>query len=248
MDHTFTRVRHELKRRRLSVHAVERLTPNMLRITFVGADLADFISAAPDDHVKLFFPTAAGTVEMRDFTPRYYNPHDERLVIDFALHQAGPAVAWAKQASVGQTLEIGGPRGSFVVSDTFDWWLLIGDETALPAIGRRIETLSGGTQILSLITVTGSAEEQSFSTQAQYAAHWVHRPAIQANDPAPLLAALAEIVFPSGDGFVFIAAEAGVARAVRDFVVTQRQHPKQWLKAAGYWRYGQADAHERLED
>ncbi len=36
-------------------------------------------------------------------------------------------------------LDIGGPRGLAVVPDDFDWYWLIGDETALPAIGRFIE-------------------------------------------------------------------------------------------------------------
>ncbi len=36
----------------------------------------------------------------------------------------------------------------------------------------------------------------------------MHRPGAQADNPEPVLAALAEIQFPAGDGFVWVAAEA----------------------------------------
>ena len=54
-QHATTRVRHEPRRRLLTVQHVERITPKMARIT-LGGDLAGFVSSAYDDHVKLFFP------------------------------------------------------------------------------------------------------------------------------------------------------------------------------------------------
>jgi NADPH-dependent ferric siderophore reductase len=55
------------------------------------------------------------------------------------------------------------------------------------------------------------------------------------------------IRLPEGDGFVWIAGEASVTRAVRDHVVATEGHPLEWTKAAGYWRKGVADAHEKLD-
>ena len=71
---------------------------------------------------------------MRDYTPRRHDAEAGTLEIDFALHEAGPATQWAEQAKVGDLLGVGGPRGSFIVPTDFDWHLLIGDDTALPAI------------------------------------------------------------------------------------------------------------------
>ncbi|HEY8976722.1 MAG TPA: siderophore-interacting protein, partial [Burkholderiaceae bacterium] len=48
------RVRHELKRRELTVQAVEAVTPHFRRITLVDDSLSDFVSASFDDHVKVF--------------------------------------------------------------------------------------------------------------------------------------------------------------------------------------------------
>jgi NADPH-dependent ferric siderophore reductase len=220
----------------------------MLRIEFEGSDLADFVSLSPDDHVKLIVPAESGEAERRDYTPRRFDPAAGTLVIDFALHDAGPATRWAIESRPGDVLEIGGPRGSAVVSPDFAWWLLIGDETALPAIGRRLEELPQGKRAISVVAVADAGEEQSFETNADHQALWVHRPLHQADEPASLLSVLEGMDLPEGDGFVWIAAEARVARAVRDYLVNGRGHPLNWTKAAGYWLKGVADADQKSID
>lgn len=249
MEHSITRLRHELKRRQITVKEVIHLTPDMRRILFTGDDLADFNSPAPDDHVKLFFPTLTGDAEARDYTPRAFDNEARTLTIDFALHggaaEAGPATRWAMHAKPGDMLQIGGPRGSTVISPTFAWWLLIGDETALPAIARRLETCPAGTRVKAIISVTGPTEEQPLKTGAACEIIWLHRPAAQADDPAPLLAHLHATELPAGDGFLWIAAEAMVARAARDYLVNTRGHKLAWTKSSGYWLKGVADAHDK---
>jgi NADPH-dependent ferric siderophore reductase len=246
MKHQINRVRHELHRRTLAISRVEHVTPNMLRLTLAGEELAGFTSLAPDDHIKVFAPEGEGTA-MRDYTPRRYDAAKNELTVDFALHEAGPVTAWALHAKPGDEARIGGPRGSLVVAQDFDWWLLVGDETALPAIGRRIEELAPGTPVTSIVAVTGAAEEQTFETGARHEAVWVHRPAAQAADAAPLLEALRGFVSPQGDGFIFIAAEGGVTRTLRSYVLEELGHVPQWLKASGYWVKGAADTSEKFE-
>ena len=67
------RVRHELKRRDLTVKAVETLTPHFRRITLTDESLSDFVSASFDDHIKVFVgddATAATTRRAASTTPR----------------------------------------------------------------------------------------------------------------------------------------------------------------------------------
>jgi NADPH-dependent ferric siderophore reductase len=250
--HQATRVRHETRRRTLTVAAIERLSPHMLRLSFTCPDLGDFVSASCDDHIKLFFPTGDSAAEggrpcMRDFTPRRFDTARGTLDIDFALHEAGPATAWAMSARIGDTLEIAGPRGSMVIPDDFDWYLLVGDETALPAIGRRLEELRPGVPVSSFVLVEGPEDAQQISTGALWTPHWVER-RVGVTDASILVAALEKHVLPEGDGFVWIAAESSIARAARTYLTDIRGHPRQWTKAAGYWKRGQADAHERIDD
>ncbi len=250
--HAIRRVRHELRRRLLVVQAAERLTPRMIRVTLKGDDLAGFVSAGHDDHVKLFFPTAgqdgAEPPLMRDYTPRRYDAAAGTLVVDFALHEAGPATQWAAQAAPGDTLQIGGPRGSFVVTDDFEWYLLVGDETALPAIGRRLEELRPGVRALVVAAVAGPEEEQAFESRAELDVHWVYRPLARATDSTSLLQAIAALTLPLGDGYAWVAGESLTAKAIRRYLVAERGLPKAWVKAAGYWRSGSPGVHESHDD
>jgi NADPH-dependent ferric siderophore reductase/DNA-binding PadR family transcriptional regulator len=243
-----TRHRLEPRRRSLTVQRKDRLTPHMIRIVFSGPDLTDFVSLAPDDHVKLFFPFAGEKPLMRDYTPRSFDTAAQTLAIDFAVHAAGPATDWAIRAEPGDAIEIGGPRGSSVIAPVFDWWLLIGDETALPAIGRRVEEMAPGTRVMTVAAVIDAADEQRFPTRTQLNARWVHRPESDVGDPAPLLAAVRTIDLPPGQGFVWIAAEAAVAKALKQHFLEERGHPGAHLKAAGYWTAGQPATGDKALD
>lgn len=239
------RVRREIRRRTLSVERVERVTPAMVRITFSGEELADFESLGFDDHVKIGVPVPGGEMERRDYTPRRFDTQARRLVVDFAVHDAGPVTQWALGAKPGDTLAVGGPRGSAVISGV-KRWLLVGDETALPAMGRLIEEAKAGTTIVSIAAVAGAAEQQSFETPADLTTLWAHRPLAKAADPAALLSVVRTVELRP-QTFVWVAAEAGVARAIRNHLVDERGYPLSWIKAAGYWAVGKADAHEKVD-
>lgn len=241
------RVRHELRRRDLTVAAAERLTPHMIRVTLTGPNLDGFVTAATDDHVKVFFP-GAGEPERRDYTPRRHDGAKGTLTLDFVDHEGGPAADWARSAQPGDRLTIGGPRGSRVIEGDFDDWLFIGDETALPAIGRFVEELPAGARASLIISVPAAGDAQTLDSPAEVAARWIGRDGADPADPAPILTALAGVELPRRC-FVWIAAEARVARAVRAELVDNRGVSPRWLKASGYWVKGAADASVKdLED
>jgi NADPH-dependent ferric siderophore reductase len=262
------RVRHELKMRLLQVREVTRLTPKMVRVVVGGEQLDGFVSAAHDDHVKLFFPHPGedkpvlpvpspngpvypeGAVRpvARDYTPRRYDAAANTLTIDFVLHSEGPATTWAAQARPGQFLGVGGPRGSFVVPDDFDWYLLVGDEAALPAIARRLEELPAGIRVVAVVEVADAAEEQRFDTRTRLETHWLHRQAAAAGNHLLLQKALTELALPSGEGYAWVAAEASVAKALRRYLVDERRLPKDRVKAAAYWKQGAVAVHETYDD
>ena len=245
--HAVTRIRRERRRRNLVVDSIEMLSPTMKRIHLTGAELADFDSASPDDHVKLFFPDAAGDRAMRDYTPRAFDIAARRLTIDFALHDAGPATRWAIDAAPGDPLSIGGPQGSAVVADDFDWYLLVGDETALPSIGRRLEELRPGVPVIVVALVDTPEDRFALPARDGLTVDWNDRTS-GADDGAILIGALDRLSFPAGEGYVWIAAETGAARAVRTHVVDVLRHPREWVKAAGYWIRGESGSEKRIED
>ncbi|MDM8358181.1 siderophore-interacting protein [Pandoraea communis] len=268
-DRTPQRVRHELRMRLLEVRSIESLTPHMVRVTLCGNDLEGFTSPGFDDHVKLFFPNpetgelalpqsgAEGVAKpapgdaprlMRDYTPRQYDAAAKTLVIDFAMHESGPATQWARTAKPGDRIGVGGPRGSFVIPMNFDGYVLIGDDTALPAIARRLTELPAGALVFVFVEVDSPADRLRFASNADVVVEWIYREGKPAGESTALLDALQVATLPSGDIHVWVAAEAGVAKALRRHLVDTRGLNPKWVKAAAYWRRGDAAVHENLDD
>lgn len=253
------RIRHEVKFRVATVTRAERITPRMVRVDVETPELAGFPSAAYDDHVKLFFaepgksfpvPEASANglrfpdgqrPESRDYTPRAFDPATNTLTLDFVLHGDGPASSWAEQAKPGDTIGVGGPRGSFVVRGDYDWYLLVGDETALPAIGRRLEELPKTATAIAVIEIADDAERQTIGGPTATTIHWVPRNGAPLGNPNLVLDAVKALALPQGDGYVFAAGEAAMSKAVRAHFVDTLGHNPDWIKAAGYWKSGDAD-------
>jgi len=232
------RVRHELKRRELTVAAIEPLGPGFVAITFTGDDLADFVSASFDDHVKLMFDESAETPVRRDYTPRRFDREQRTLTLEFALHGHGAASEWARGAQAGQRLTVGGPRGSFVVPLALDWHLLVGDTTALPAIARRLEELPAGARAV-VVAMADAADRRDLPTEADADIVWV-------DNADALVAALQAWTPPAGQGVAWGGGEAQAMARVRT-ILNEKGVPRELTRVSAYWKRGVADHHETLE-
>jgi NADPH-dependent ferric siderophore reductase len=274
-DLSVQRVRHELKMRLLQVTRTRLISPQLLRVTLSGHDLRGFVSASFDDHVKVFFPEPGQDKPVlpilgpdgismppgvprpaaRDYTPRHHDAKAKKLDIEFVLHGDGPASTWAAQARPGQFLGVGGPRGSFVVPMGFDWHLLIGDETALPAITRRLEEIArhldkspGATRAIAVIEVADASAEIPLPDRDGLTVHWLHRGGAAAGDPALLQHAARHVELPPGEGYVWAAAESAAAKAVRHVMTAERGIGKTRIRASSYWKRGASAVHETHDD
>ena len=255
------RVRHPLKMRRLRVQGVRRLGANFLCVRLAGDELRDFISASFDDHAKLMLPPRPGAPlvlaepgpdgpvwpagaekpVMRDYTPRAYNTAEGWLDIEFLLHGEGAASEWAARAQVGDEVGIGGPRGSFVVPTGFAWHLLVGDETALPAIARRLEELPEGVRAIVVAETADEADRRAFTGRASVDVRWV-----KAGTTDALAREVAALTLPAGEGFAWAAGEAASIAAVRQALVGGHGLDKSRVRASAYWKRGSTGHHETL--
>lgn len=260
------RVRHPLRLRRIHVAHVIPLSRNMQRVVFTGDDLHDFATAAADDHVKLFFPrpgtqnltlpdlgadrrtTPDPRVIARDYTPRRFDPETRELTIDFVLHDAGPATSWAAQARPGQTLGMGGPKGSYIVPEDYTHYLLIGDDTALPAIARRLAEMAPGTPVTVLVETLATNADYPLHTAAQASIHRCRPTSADSNTMPELDRTLRRIILPSADTHVWIAAEIDTVRRLRDHLIHEEAIPRTQIRAAGYWRHDTPNGGARVED
>lgn len=246
---TRNRVRNPFKFRHLSVSGVEDLTPEMKRITLTG-DMSDFTSRGPGDHVKIFFPNAEGVLNAprvvegrpvrdpeveyisRDYTP--LNWTDTTIDLDFVIHgDSGPASRWADAAREGDELAMGGPRGSLEAPVGADWWLLIADASALPALGRWLAEAPRDLPVSALVFGEESLSQYPLPEAADV--EWV----LGDFDPEPHLR---ERDLTSGTGFIWAAGEATSLIGARRYLRRELGLPKEQVDVDGYWRRGVSDA------
>ncbi|MQB39894.1 siderophore-interacting protein [Agrobacterium tumefaciens] len=267
-DRTPKRHRHAVALRALNVARVEKLSRSMVRIVLTGPELEGFASLGFDDHVKMFFPQPGETepslpvigpngIEFpegaprplaRDYTPRSFDAEKGELAIDFATHHDGPASNWAKAAKVGDKAWIAGPRGSFTVPFTYDWHLLIADDTGLPALARRLEEMPEGTRVVALIEVETDADRLELTTKADASIVWVTQKTENGTDHDALADALRKLELPKGDFFSWVACESRTAKEVRALLVEEFGANPKWTRASGYWRRGASGVHDHFDE
>ena len=173
---------------------------------------------------------------LRDYTPARFDAAAGELDIEVALHDAGPATDWAASATVGQWVGIAGPRGSMVVPTGFDWHWLLGDETALPAIARRLAELPASAVATVRIQLNNPADQRVLASAAQVDLQWVNA----------LPAAVEALALPPGAGFVWAAGEHSDMAAVRRAMLAKPGVDPKRMRISAYWKRGAADHHEDL--
>jgi NADPH-dependent ferric siderophore reductase len=126
--------------------------------------------------------------------------------------------------------------------------VLVGDETALPAIGRRLEELPSGSRALVVVEVDAGSTWPPLTSSAATKVVWVPRDERPGAPAHELIEALRTLEFPTAQTFVWVAVETQAARALRRYLREERGVDKKWIKAAGYWQRGAAGAHEPIAD
>ncbi|MFG3508476.1 siderophore-interacting protein [Streptomyces sp. NPDC047821] len=238
----------------------ERLTPHMVRIVLGGEGLADFAADEFTDHyIKLIFPAPGVTYPepfdmarireefpreqwptTRTYTVRAWDAAQRELTVDFVVHgDEGLAGPWAARAEVGETVRFLGPGGGYAPDPAADWHLLVGDESALPAIAASLERLPEGAVGHAFIEVESPAEEQKIALPGGVELRWLHRSGRPVGDA--LLAAVQALDFPPGDVHAFVHGEAGFVKDLRRHLRLERQVPRERLSISGYWRLGKTD-------
>ncbi|MBV7247513.1 siderophore-interacting protein [Streptomyces sp. MW-W600-10] len=261
---------HPLVLRRVTVRRVEEVTPRMRRVVLGGGDLAAFTRdgidhpgfAAPgfDDHIKLIL-AADGNVRAalpaqlphgiewtpaehrvtRDYTPRRVDLRTGELHLDFVVHGEGPAEAWSASAREGDELWFVGPKSSLRLPERLDWILLIGDETALPAIGRFLDERPLDATAHVLVTVSDDSARQELALRDGDTVTWVRA---EPGDAAALETAVRALPVPSGEGYAWAAAESRALLPVRRYLQRERKLAKDRVNITGYWHREEATAPE----
>ena len=243
--------------RRVAVRAVQHLSPLMRRVTFGGDDLAAFAWSGPAAHLKLLFPPPGQTevvaptqdgprpTTMRTYTPRRFDAAARTLDVDFVLHGEGPASSWAEQAQAGQELILMGPAPGYKIDPDAPWYVLIGDDTALPAIETLLEAVPATAKVTAFIEVVAADEARPLPGAASADLRWLPRGADPRQAGTALRAALAGFRWPAGEGRVYIGCEAQAMRLIRNQVIEASGLARQRVTGRGYWQIGAVNHPDR---
>lgn len=241
--------------REVRLKAAITLTPHMRRLTFTGEDIARFVND-DDLHVRLYFPPEGlakpewpwpapdGRIlwpepDRRPLT-RYYtirriDLESREIDIDFVVHDhAGPGSAFAVNAKAGAICGMAGPLGRAIRPAR--WLLLAGDETALPAIARILETLPATATGEVFIEVADRDEEVPLVAPSGVAIRWLHRAGRPAGTTQLLVDAVKAVQWPDHrEVFAWVACEAQALKALRDHLRDDRKLARDQHLAVAYW-------------
>lgn len=246
-----TRKKNELKLRQLRVLHKTQIG-SFYRVCLTGDDLQGFTSHSFDDHIKLFFPDTEngelvlpevsdqGVVwpegkrpQARDYTPLTWDAAANTLTIDFFIHPGGLASGWAEKAQPGDTLVIGGPRGSFCMPLDYAFQLYLCDESSLPALHRRLAEIDAA-QIDAEIHVMIMADEaQSKAYLPSLAGVTCHF--LPAGDVEAAQRALQQVAIPQQGYFLWVTGEGARVKTLIDYLTLQRGINENYLRGVAYW-------------
>ncbi|WP_240770276.1 siderophore-interacting protein [Nocardioides sp. GY 10127] len=245
------------------VTSVERLTPSLVRVVLGGDGLSGFWPDAgetpdTDAYVNLALPPAGADygpvfdpAEVKETHPRELQPARRRytvrawdpdallLTLDFVVHgDEGAAGALAASARPGDVLVLTGPGSGYRPDPSADVHLLVGDESAVPAIAVALESLPAGARAVVRLVCDGPDHELALVTRADADVAWVHR---TPEDPTPLPAAVAALARPEGRVHAFVHGEADEVREIRRHLLGTWGLARSDMSCSPYWRRTMTD-------
>ncbi len=186
---------------------------------------------------------------MRNYSVRAYRPATAdagaEIDVDFVLHgsaaegTAGPASRWAETCSAGEHVLIIDEGLTFNPQRGTDRVVLVGDETALPAIASISASLPDSATGFAIIEVPSEADALEFPRPEGLELTWIVRP--RGTKPGELaLDALRAAELPVDRFHAYGAGEQSLASGVRKQLVGERGVDKDQVSFCGYWKIGAA--------
>ena len=258
---------------RTVIRVVEKkyLSPNFLRITLQGDDIAPYKDAPLGVNNKIFIPPKGHTtVEMpifneetrlwemdnesnrptvRTYTHRLIDLEKGLLTMDFAVHE-GDSIAcdWAMNAPIGSEIGVAMKLNHRELRPEVDNYLFVTDMTGIPVVSAILDTLPQTANVSVIAEVLDKTDEvpEHFSTQANLTLGWVHNPAPdQGSTLSERAITLAKPLHLTDSRFVHVTAEYATVRAIRDHLRNDHAWEARDLFACSYWQIGKRENEPR---
>ncbi|RCK70810.1 siderophore-interacting protein [Desertihabitans brevis] len=229
----------------LAVRSTELLAPHLVRVVLGGDDIAMLSSNDHTDrYVKLVFTPVEGEPPVRrTYTVRAWDTEAGTLTLDFVTHGTdGVAAPWAANAQPGDEVGVIGAGGAYSPSPEAGWYLLVGDDSALPAISTAVEALPDDARGEVVLEVDSAADEVLPTPPAGVRVTWLHRGGAEPGAVSLLPDAVRALDWPAdGPLDVFAHGEREAMKALRDVFFAERQLPRSCVSLSGYWAFGRTE-------
>lgn len=249
------------------VIATTKLSPTFVRITIAGEQFVDLDDMGLDYAFRLFFrrdgqsgltmPTVSNNAWIaqyvlmpksrrpwaRNYTIRSMRPDKGEIDIDFALHgDAGPASTWAANAQPGEPAGVFPEGVYFLPPDGSRRLLLVGEESAVPAIMGILEGLGDDATGDAYLEVPDAGDEALAECPRPEGVelHWLVRDhSAEAIPGRRALDAASAAELPEGSLYAWVAGEQGLPSGLRRHLVSKGIQ-KSDIAFTGYWRHGKS--------
>lgn len=239
-----------------------RLTPHLVRIVAGGPGMSAVEdNGFTDAYTKMLFaPAEAGItppydmdrlreelpIELlptrRTYSIRRFDLAAGRIWIDFVTHgDEGIAGPWAASAKPGDPVVLGGIGGGYAPDAAADWHLLVGDESAIPAISSALEAMPADAAGIALLEVQDESEQLELTAPAGVELRWLHRGEKTAGTTDLLVDAVRALEWPAGRVQVFAHGERGAMKQLRPHLTDERGVDRTQLSLSAYWAYGRRE-------
>lgn len=228
----------------------------MARISLGGPELEGFVLAQPGASVRLLVPPDDGELELpawngnvfldadgtratiRTLTPRAFDVEAGTLDVDIVLHGSGPAARWAASAAVGAVAALSGPGRGYELARDAEGFVLLGDESALPAIGQLLEWMPPTVPVEAHIEVVSTDAKVPLRVGDAARVHWQVLGAH--SQPGDTLVAAVESLSLADGWRIWAAGEATSMQQIRQQLFVGRGVPRSVATVRGYWKHGRA--------
>ena len=253
---TAMRVRREPPRFRLAeVRRTEAPTPHLVRVVIGGDDLAGLDPGLPAASVRVLLPTPTtreivvpswngneflladgARPPIRTVTPRRFDAGSLELTVEVVLHDEGPLSGWGRTAAAGDPVAVSGTGRGYTIEADAGAFLLIGDESAIPAISQLLEALPRAARVEVVLEVAHTDARLELPDHPGAGVRWLDLPPGAAAGDA-LVGAVADAAIDAGTR-VWAAGEAAAMQRIRRHLFEERGLGRSAAVVRGYWKRG----------
>jgi len=230
----------------------------MVRVTLAGPELVGLESGDPGSSVRLLLPRGGDAIEVptwngneflhadggrpriRTLTPLGVRGSDDgaELDVDIVVHDDSPLSTWARSAVPCDAAAVSGTGSGYTVDPSVGSYVLLGDESAVPAISTLLRALPSDAPIRVVIERRADAEPVPLPDHRGAHVTW----SVLDGDapPGDTLVAAAATVDVGIDTRVWAAGEAAGVQRLRRLLLGERGLARTHATIRGYWKVGRA--------